>query len=175
MRKATNIIWDTDTAEEREMLPKEVDIPDGIEGDDIADWISDKYGWCISGYFPKGEKTQLHVTHVIARVENERKNITRAFRILHEDPNLDVEKAVIGAVTEWINTTEAGKLAWKNTANDFNWGDLYTYHIPMTMTTKYGFILICDNDTEEVIVVDHDQILYDKSNSKKREKNGAKT
>ena len=48
--KVTDIIWDTDG--EAIDLPSEVDITDGIEpgSDEIADWLSDKYGFCVEGF-----------------------------------------------------------------------------------------------------------------------------
>jgi len=39
--------WDTD--EEGIQLPEIVDVPDDVELDDVADWLSDKYGWCVNG------------------------------------------------------------------------------------------------------------------------------
>lgn len=46
--KVTNIVWDTDGYSVEELgLPVEVDVPSEIEEDDIVDWLSDKYGFCI--------------------------------------------------------------------------------------------------------------------------------
>lgn len=53
--KATNIIWDADK-ETREMLPSEIDIPDGMTDDDeISDYISDFTGFCHKGYVLEDE------------------------------------------------------------------------------------------------------------------------
>ena len=41
-----NIEWDTD-GEYIEDLPDEVELPDDIEDDYVADALSDEYGWCI--------------------------------------------------------------------------------------------------------------------------------
>jgi len=38
--------WDTN--EEQVELPKEVSVPDEVLPDDVADWLSNRYGWCIS-------------------------------------------------------------------------------------------------------------------------------
>lgn len=51
--KATNIVWDTDG--EDVDLPTEVLIDTDAEGIDnpeleIADWLSDKYGWCVTSF-----------------------------------------------------------------------------------------------------------------------------
>lgn len=42
---AYNIVWDTDG--EDVTLPNIVKIPDGIKEEDVADYLSDKFGWCI--------------------------------------------------------------------------------------------------------------------------------
>ena len=38
--------WVTDG--ETVALPKIVDVPDGVKADDVADWLSDNYGWCVN-------------------------------------------------------------------------------------------------------------------------------
>lgn len=47
MIRVTNIIWDFDEGEYAE-LPDSVDIEESIEMDEVADYLSDIYGWCIS-------------------------------------------------------------------------------------------------------------------------------
>ena len=54
-RKATNIMWDYDDEEYNGTaqwlgLPDHVDIPDDVEDDDIADYLSDKYEFCVFGF-----------------------------------------------------------------------------------------------------------------------------
>ena len=49
----TDITWDATEAEIADnKLPTEVDIPDGknIQEDNISDYLSDKYGFCVVGY-----------------------------------------------------------------------------------------------------------------------------
>ena len=56
--KATNIEWDVSdndmTDEEMqdtlELLPKEIDIPDGIDEDAVSDYLSELTGFCVFGY-----------------------------------------------------------------------------------------------------------------------------
>ena len=48
--KATNIKWDVDNEEDRELLPTEIEIPEGMEEDEIDDYISDVTGFCHYGY-----------------------------------------------------------------------------------------------------------------------------
>ena len=49
--KATNILWDTETQEELELLPKEIEIPEGMtDGEEISDYLSDKVGYCHKGF-----------------------------------------------------------------------------------------------------------------------------
>ena len=52
MKKETDINWDTtDENGKHEIdLPKEVRIPKGITDDDIADYLSDEYGWCVNSF-----------------------------------------------------------------------------------------------------------------------------
>ena len=49
--KAFNIIWDVDDERDLQLLPTEIDIPDGMEDDDeISDYISEVTGFCHKGY-----------------------------------------------------------------------------------------------------------------------------
>ena len=41
--------WDTD-GEEVDDLPSEVEIPYDVEEDDIADWLSDEFGYCVESF-----------------------------------------------------------------------------------------------------------------------------
>jgi len=45
----TNIKWDTDGISIDD-LPEEVEIPYPIDPDDIADYLSDVYGWCVESF-----------------------------------------------------------------------------------------------------------------------------
>lgn len=49
--KATNIQWNVDDPKDLELLPKEIDIPDGIDDEDeISDYITDETGFCHKGF-----------------------------------------------------------------------------------------------------------------------------
>ncbi len=56
--KATNIEWDVSdndmTDEEMQdtlaILPKEIDIPNGIDEDAVSDYLSELTGFCVFGY-----------------------------------------------------------------------------------------------------------------------------
>lgn len=49
--KATNIQWDVDDPKDLELLPTEIDIPDGIDDEDeISDYITDETGFCHKGF-----------------------------------------------------------------------------------------------------------------------------
>ena len=48
--KAINIIWDVDDEEELEFLSTEIEIPDGMEDDEISDYITDCTGFCHYGF-----------------------------------------------------------------------------------------------------------------------------
>lgn len=55
--KITNIVWDIDDedredAEARASLPAEVIIDDEtVDDEDIADFLSDKFGWCVKSFY----------------------------------------------------------------------------------------------------------------------------
>ena len=48
--KAINIKWDVDNEEDLEFLPAEIELPDGIEADEIEDYLSNVTGFCHKGY-----------------------------------------------------------------------------------------------------------------------------
>lgn len=48
--KAVNIDWDVDNAEEKGFLPSEIEIPDGIDEDEVGDYLSDITGYCHYGF-----------------------------------------------------------------------------------------------------------------------------
>ena len=52
LRRAVDIVWDFDEGEEGSFteLPGKVDIPSNIADEEIADWLSDNYGWCVCSY-----------------------------------------------------------------------------------------------------------------------------
>ena len=51
--KETNIIWDT---ENRNLLPTEIEIPDGMSNsDEIEKYISSTTGFCFEGYVLEDE------------------------------------------------------------------------------------------------------------------------
>lgn len=47
--KVSNIDWDVDDVEDLDNLPTTCVI-DAIDEDDIADALSDKYGFCVNGF-----------------------------------------------------------------------------------------------------------------------------
>lgn len=72
--KITDIVWDCEELDQDEIgLPSEVEVPDEVEEDEIADWLSDEYGWCVL-YFcapltdEMNDEFGEHVNEVEARV-----------------------------------------------------------------------------------------------------------
>ena len=51
----TNISWDTDGELIKE-LPTEVIVSDTIDEDEIADWLSDNWGFCVFSFSTENEK-----------------------------------------------------------------------------------------------------------------------
>lgn len=48
--KETCIERETDTMEEKENLPSEIELPNGMTAEEIEDYISSVTGYCNSGY-----------------------------------------------------------------------------------------------------------------------------
>ena len=46
--KVTDIKWETDGVDVE--LPSEVDVDDNMSDDEIADYLSDTYGWLVNGF-----------------------------------------------------------------------------------------------------------------------------
>ena len=46
--KVSNIKWETDG--EIVELPTEVEVDDNLSDDEIADYLSDTYGWLVNGF-----------------------------------------------------------------------------------------------------------------------------
>jgi len=44
-----SVEWDTDGKDVKD-LPTIIAVPNEIEYDDVADWLSDHYGWCVYGW-----------------------------------------------------------------------------------------------------------------------------
>ena len=50
--KTISVEWDTDGMDEEELdLPGEVEVPGYVDEDDIADYISDIYGFCVKSWY----------------------------------------------------------------------------------------------------------------------------
>jgi len=51
MERLIAIDWETDGADSNELkLPKTLGVPVDIEDEDVADWLSDEYGWLVQGW-----------------------------------------------------------------------------------------------------------------------------
>ena len=46
--EVTNIVWETDGFDVD--LPTEVEVPYGLDDDQIADYLSDTYGWLVDSF-----------------------------------------------------------------------------------------------------------------------------
>ena len=48
---AVDIVWDTDGEDEEDLgLPSRVEIPFFVDDEEIADYLSDEYGYCVFGF-----------------------------------------------------------------------------------------------------------------------------
>lgn len=46
--KVTNIIWDTDGNDV--ILPKEIEVEDHLTDEEVAEYLSNKYGYLVDGF-----------------------------------------------------------------------------------------------------------------------------
>ena len=42
--------WDVDDKNDLKYLPKTVEIPGNVHDDDVADWLTDEYGFCVNAW-----------------------------------------------------------------------------------------------------------------------------
>ena len=50
--KTVGVEWDTDGMDEEELdLPSEVEVPSELDDEDVTDWLSDHYGFCVKGWY----------------------------------------------------------------------------------------------------------------------------
>ena len=49
-RIAREIEWDVDYPEDLEFLPTEIEIPDDVADEDVANYLSDETGYCHFGF-----------------------------------------------------------------------------------------------------------------------------
>ena len=51
--RTIRVHWDTDEVDQREILPRFVKIPEGIDltNEAISNYLSDTYGWCVVDWF----------------------------------------------------------------------------------------------------------------------------
>lgn len=64
----TNIKWETDGYDVQ--LPNEVEVPDGLDDDEIADCLSDGYGWLVESFsVPMTDNDVDHFGQYVNEVE----------------------------------------------------------------------------------------------------------
>jgi hypothetical protein len=50
--RTVRVEWDTDGMDEEELdLPSEVEIPGELDDEDVTDWLSDNYGFCLKSWY----------------------------------------------------------------------------------------------------------------------------
>ncbi|MEE3358212.1 MAG: hypothetical protein VZR31_09010 [Lachnospiraceae bacterium] len=50
--RTVGVEWDTDGMDEEELdLPSEVEVPSELDDEDVADYLSDTYGFCVKGWY----------------------------------------------------------------------------------------------------------------------------
>lgn len=64
----SDIIWETDGEEVD--LPTEVEVADGLDDDQIADYLSDTYGWLVIGFaLPMDDNDRDYFGEYVNQVE----------------------------------------------------------------------------------------------------------
>ena len=64
--KAINIKWDTD--DQVVDLPTGVEIPEGYSEDEIADYLSDEYGFCVFNFDIDGNEKRYEIYDINSEV-----------------------------------------------------------------------------------------------------------
>lgn len=111
MRKAINIVWAN--AEGEEGLPESAVIPDEIAENEVASYLSEKYGWCVRSYSleegTEDEQNGETLHGCTATKRNDIKMTDLQFeKIKNYDPlNSRADKS--GMVSEWV-----ARNAWGN-------------------------------------------------------------
>lgn len=75
MRKAINIMWDYDEDEfggtaQWLGLPDHVEIPDDVDDEDVADWLSDEYEFCVFSFDIVKEMQDMKDKYVVVKTHN---------------------------------------------------------------------------------------------------------
>lgn len=96
---ATNIVWDTEDngeviPQEELGLPSDVTIPDAIDEDGVADYLSDKYGYLVYSFVleenpPKNQKIVIDLPngYKLVAEQNSDPNFSKEIFVGVIDPN----------------------------------------------------------------------------------------
>lgn len=129
--KVTNIEWDTEdngeTVSAKELgLPEEVEIPAHIEEDDIADYLSDKYEYCVLDFDIVGEdkKVEAKVDGVLTGIPDELMEPTPEPSFSKRDWNIYYNRCMKD-YTDVYNGDSTTKISFlQNKAKQLGLGDL---------------------------------------------------
>jgi hypothetical protein len=67
----TNIKWETDGYEVNN-LPNEVEVDDNLSDDEIADYLSDEYGWLVDSFaLPMDDEDRDYFGEYVNEVEGQ--------------------------------------------------------------------------------------------------------
>lgn len=108
--KAYNIEWDVDHTEDLDSLPKEVQVPAGMEDpDEISDYLSDLTGFCHKGFELRKEH-RYQVKLCYGYEQNEDGSIFHAFEAIDANDS-PVDLAIDKRLLETLEAEE----------DDFDW------------------------------------------------------
>ncbi len=127
--KITDIEWDASRSDIEECnLPSEIDIPDTVILDDIADYISDNYGFCIKGFAVEVEGEDKYGG--IFTLYEDMTDIVDSVQLESDDTNgIDVCSYQKDSFLVTIEVRGAVKIWWNTTTNNLNNGEgMYYTH-----------------------------------------------
>ena len=148
--RAIDIKWDTDGDEEiLKTLPKEMDIPDDVDEENVADWLSDETGFCVFGFVLEAEKNWLCSGNRKKRQNENVKKIQDRLDLLTGKKPLqnvkDLKKCFVPVCTNGYSAVDDGEprqnrredlTQWAKEA--FKRGEKFFYAEPVNPNHPYG-------------------------------------
>lgn len=123
----TNIDWNATTEDIQECnLPDEVEMSDEIEDDEIADWLSDNYDFCVNGFVIVKPLSEISESKFI--LDEDMTDIVDSVQIESDDTNgSDICSLWQDKYLVSIEARGAVKIWWNPTTDNLN-NDKGTYY-----------------------------------------------
>lgn len=141
--RAIDIKWDTDGDEEiLKTLPKEMDIPDDIDEENVADWLSDETGFCVFGFVLETEEKKKRPNENVKKIKDRLDLLTGKKPLQNVK---DLKKCFIPVCTNGYSAEDDGEprlyrredlTQWAKEA--FKRGEPFFYAEPVNPNHPYG-------------------------------------